>query len=97
MVYICVTESQKKYINESGNIMVVEFKRILNKIKLLIIECKWKENVYQNRENYIRIEDALKKIYDFYLFWNYPVPYIRMGSIHIKKTCKAGNTTESSR
>lgn len=32
--------------------------------KLLIIECKWKENVYQNRENYIRIEDALKKIYD---------------------------------
>jgi len=29
--------------------------------KLLIIECKWKENVYQNRENYIRIEDALKK------------------------------------
>ena len=32
--------------------------------KLLIIECKWKENVYQNRENYVRIEDALKKIYD---------------------------------
>lgn len=32
--------------------------------KLLIIECKWKENVYQNRENYIKIEDALKKIYD---------------------------------
>ena len=32
--------------------------------KLLIIECKWKENVYQNRENYIRIEDAFKKIYD---------------------------------
>lgn len=32
--------------------------------KLLIIECKWKENVYQNRENYIRIEDSLKKIYD---------------------------------
>lgn len=32
--------------------------------KLLIIECKWKENVYQNRENYIRIEDALNKIYD---------------------------------
>ena len=31
---------------------------------LLIIECKWKENVYQNRENYIRIEDAFKKIYD---------------------------------
>ena len=31
---------------------------------MLIIECKWKENVYQNRENYIRIEDALKKIYD---------------------------------
>jgi hypothetical protein len=32
--------------------------------KLLVIECKWKENVYQNRENYIRIEDALEKIYD---------------------------------
>lgn len=32
--------------------------------KLLVIECKWKENVYQNRENYIKIEDALKKIYD---------------------------------
>lgn len=32
--------------------------------KLLIIECKWKENVYQNRENYINIEDAFKKIYD---------------------------------
>ena len=31
---------------------------------MLIIECKLKENVYQNRENYIRIEDALKKIYD---------------------------------
>lgn len=30
----------------------------------MIIECKWKENVYQNRENYIRIEDAFKKIYD---------------------------------
>ena len=34
-MYICMTESQKKCINESGNMMVVEFKRILNKIKLI--------------------------------------------------------------
>ena len=32
--------------------------------KLLIIECKWKENVYNVRENYVRIEDAFKKIFD---------------------------------
>lgn len=32
--------------------------------KVLIIECKWKENVYQNYENYVRIEDAFKKIFD---------------------------------
>lgn len=30
---------------------------------LLIIECKWKENVYRLRDDYNRIEDALKKIY----------------------------------
>lgn len=30
---------------------------------LLVIECKWKENVYQNKDEYIHIEDALKKIY----------------------------------
>lgn len=33
---------------------------------------------------------------DFHLFRNYPVHYIRMGSIHIKKFCKAGDKTESS-
>ena len=32
--------------------------------KLLVIECKWKENVFQNTENYVRIEDAFKKIYE---------------------------------
>ena len=32
--------------------------------KLLIIECKWKENVYDVRENYVNIEDAFKKIFD---------------------------------
>lgn len=33
-MYVCVTEEQKKVINETGNMMVIEFKRILNKIKL---------------------------------------------------------------
>ena len=37
-MYICMTESQKKCINESGNMMVVEFKRILIKIKLAFEE-----------------------------------------------------------
>lgn len=31
---ICMTEEQKKVINETGNMMVIDFKRILNKIKL---------------------------------------------------------------
>lgn len=33
-MYICLTENQKKIINETGNMMVIDFKRILNKIKL---------------------------------------------------------------
>lgn len=33
-MYICMTEEQKKVINETGNMMVIDFKRILNKIKL---------------------------------------------------------------
>lgn len=33
-MYICMTEEQKKVIIETGNIMVIDFKRILNKIKL---------------------------------------------------------------
>lgn len=33
-MYICMTENQKKIINETGNMMVIDFKRILNKIKL---------------------------------------------------------------
>lgn len=37
-MYICMTESQKKCINESGNLMVVEFKWILNKIKFTFEE-----------------------------------------------------------
>lgn len=37
-MYICMTESQKKCINESGNMMVVEFRRILIKIKLAFEE-----------------------------------------------------------
>ena len=31
---------------------------------MIIIECKWKENVYLYRENYVRIQDAFKKIFD---------------------------------
>ena len=31
--------------------------------KLLILECKWKENLYLNRDDYLKIEDAIKKIY----------------------------------
>ena len=31
---ICMTEEQKKVINETGNMIVIDFKRILNKIKL---------------------------------------------------------------
>lgn len=37
-MYICMTEEQKKVINETGNMMVIDFKRILNKIKLLFEE-----------------------------------------------------------
>lgn len=33
-MYICMTEEQKKVIIETGNMMVIDFKRILNKIKL---------------------------------------------------------------
>lgn len=31
--------------------------------KLLIIECKWKENVYLNHDDYLQIEDAIRKVY----------------------------------
>lgn len=30
---------------------------------LIIIECKWKENVYKNRDDYLQIERAIKEIY----------------------------------
>ncbi|MDB2129508.1 hypothetical protein [Enterocloster clostridioformis] len=33
-MYIYMTEEQKKVIIETGNMMVIDFKRILNKIKL---------------------------------------------------------------
>lgn len=33
-MYIFMTEEQKKVIIETGNMMVIDFKRILNKIKL---------------------------------------------------------------
>lgn len=31
--------------------------------KLLILECKWKENVYLNHDDYLQIEDAIRKVY----------------------------------
>lgn len=31
--------------------------------KLLILECKWKENVYSNHDDYLQIEDAIRKVY----------------------------------
>ena len=31
--------------------------------KLLILECKWKENVYSNHGDYLQIEDAIRKVY----------------------------------
>lgn len=31
--------------------------------KLLVLECKWKENVYLNHDDYLQIEDAIRKVY----------------------------------
>ena len=60
-MYICLTESQKKCINESGNMMVVEFKRILNKIKLAF------EELLKAVRNCTRCLDKLREN-----FWKLP-------------------------
>ena len=59
-----------------------------NSNKLLIIECKWKENVYPNKENYIHIEDAFRKVYSNQLEKHQF--YLEMNSNHISEVF-AGN------
>ena len=59
-MYVCMTENQKKFINETGNMMVVEFKRILNKIKLTFEELleavrKCAECLGKLRENFWKL------------------------------------------
>ena len=50
-----------KGIKQNSDIDVALYDELSNTI--LIIECKWKENIYLDRENYINLEDALNKIY----------------------------------
>lgn len=45
-----------------SDIDVAIYDKISNQI--LIIECKWKENVYIYKENYINILDCLNKVYE---------------------------------
>lgn len=57
--YYEFTDSDEKFKNSDIDIGIYDPK--LN--SLLIIECKWKDNVFLPSENYITIEDAVRKIY----------------------------------